>query len=80
MTRRSATGAILGGILPEAAFAQRAAVPGDVPANTVWLNANENPDGPPREATEAMAKAIAEAGRYNHRVFVGLNEALARRM
>jgi histidinol-phosphate aminotransferase len=59
------------------ALAQHAAVPGDVPEGTVWLNANENPDGPPAKSREAIARAIAEAGRYSHRVFPLLNEALA---
>jgi histidinol-phosphate aminotransferase len=59
------------------AFAQHAAVQGDVPPDTVWLNANENPDGPPEEAREAITRAIAEAGRYSHRVFPLLNDSLA---
>jgi histidinol-phosphate aminotransferase len=62
---------------PEIAFAQHAAVPGAVPTDTVWLNANENPEGPPPEAKEAIARAISEAGRYNHRAFPALHEALA---
>jgi histidinol-phosphate/aromatic aminotransferase/cobyric acid decarboxylase-like protein len=63
--------------VPEVAFAQHAAVQGAVPADTVWLNANENPEGPPAEAKEAISRAIGEAGRYNHRVFAALNESLA---
>jgi histidinol-phosphate aminotransferase len=62
---------------PEIAFAQHAAVQGAVPADTVWLNANENPEGPPAEAKEAISRAIGEAGRYNHRAFPALHEALA---
>jgi histidinol-phosphate aminotransferase len=62
---------------PEIAFAQHAAVQGTVPADTVWLNANENPEGPPPEAKEAILRAISEAGRYNHRAFPALHEALA---
>jgi histidinol-phosphate aminotransferase len=62
---------------PEIAFAQHAAVEGAVPADTVWLNANENPEGPPPEAREAISRAIGEAGRYNHRAFPALHEALA---
>lgn len=60
------------------ALAQHAAVQGDVPEGTVWLNANENPEGPPQESREAIARSIAEAGRYSHRVFPLLNESLAR--
>src|SRR5579872_2123620 len=59
-------------------FAQHAAIQGEVPSDTVWLNANENPEGPPLESREAIARAIAEAGRYSHRVFPLLNESLAR--
>ena len=62
---------------PEIALAQHAAVQGAVPADTVWLNANENPEGPPSEAKEAISRAISEAGRYNHRAFPALHEALA---
>src|SRR5579859_3985206 len=57
--------------------AQHAAVQGSVPENTIWLNANENPEGPPLEEREAIANAIADAGRYNHRVFPELNRVLA---
>ena len=56
-------------LFPEIAFSQHAAVQGEVPPGTVWLNANENPDGPPEQAKEALVRAVAEAGRYNHRVF-----------
>jgi histidinol-phosphate aminotransferase len=49
-----------------------------VPPDTVWLNANENPDGPPEEAKQALVRAVAEAGRYHHRVLPLLHAALAR--
>lgn len=78
LTRRDFARLALAGLSPETAFAQHAAVQGSVPADTVWLNANENPEGPPAEALEAIAKAIAEAGRYNHRVFPGFSEVLAK--
>ncbi len=77
LTRRDFGRLALAGLSPETAFAQHAAVPGAAPANTVWLNANENPEGPPPEAKEAISRAIADAGRYNHRVFPALNELLA---
>ena len=77
ITRRQFGSAALYGLTPELAFAQHAAIQGDVPAGTVWLNANENPDGPPDEVKQAITAAIAEAGRYNHRVFPALNAALA---
>jgi histidinol-phosphate aminotransferase len=78
ISRRQFGYAALCGVTPEIAFAQHAAVQGEVPAGTVWLNANENPDGPPDEVKQALSGAIAEAGRYNHRVFPSLNSALAK--
>jgi histidinol-phosphate aminotransferase len=78
ISRRTFECAALLGLLPEVAFSQHAAVQGEVPAGTVWLNANENPDGPPEQARNALVRAVAEAGRYNHRVFPSLDVALAR--
>jgi histidinol-phosphate aminotransferase len=77
MSRRRFAALAVAGATPEIAFAQHAAVQGTVPADTVWLNANENPEGPPPEAKEAISRAISEAGRYNHRAFPALHEALA---
>src|SRR5260370_23145948 len=77
LSRRDLGKLTLAGLSPQTLFAQHAAVAGAVPANTVWLNANENPEGPPPEAKEAISRAIADAGRYNHRVFPLLNEVLA---
>lgn len=77
LTRRDLGRLALVGLSQETIFGQHAAVQTPVPANTVWLNANENPEGPPPEAKEAISRAIADAGRYNHRVFPGLNEELA---
>jgi histidinol-phosphate aminotransferase len=77
ITRRGFGGLALLGLAAETAFAQHAAVQGAVPADTVWLNANENPEGPPVESREAIAKAIDEAGRYNHRAFPQMVEMLA---
>jgi histidinol-phosphate/aromatic aminotransferase/cobyric acid decarboxylase-like protein len=69
ISRRQFGALSLAATVPEIAFAQHAAVPGAVPVDTVWLNANENPEGPPLEAKEAISRAIGEAGRYNHRAF-----------
>src|SRR5260370_21457309 len=77
LTRRDLGKLAMAGFSPQTVFAQHAAVEGAVPVNTVWLNANENPDGPPPEAKDAIARAIADAGRYNHRVFPLLNDVLA---
>lgn len=49
----------------EMALAQGAVAPGDVPAGVIWLNANENPEGPPQAAIEAMRSALASSGRYH---------------
>jgi histidinol-phosphate aminotransferase len=78
LSRREFGAVTLAGLSSELAFAQHAAVQGNVPPGTVWLNANENPDGPPPEAKEAISRAISEAGRYNHRAFPAVNEAIAK--
>jgi histidinol-phosphate aminotransferase len=56
-------------MLTEAALAQRALVGGDLPSDMVWLNANENPDGPPRVSLEAMTKVLPVTGRYHYQEF-----------
>ena len=63
--------------LTEAAFAQRAAVPGAAPADTVWLNGNEFPEGPPQASIEVMARAIKESNRYHYQEFPAFYSALA---
>jgi histidinol-phosphate aminotransferase len=78
ISRRQFGYAALCGLTPEIAFGQHAAVQGEVPPGTIWLNANENPDGPPDEVKQALSVAIAETGRYNHRVFPSFNAALAK--
>jgi len=76
--REFGSAAALLSLIPELAFAQHAAVTGEVPADTVWLNANENPEGPPEESRVAIRNAVAEAGRYNHRVFPSYHAALGK--
>jgi len=82
LTRRSFAGvgltALAGRMLPEMAYAQRAAVHGTLPKDMVWLNANENPDGPPRSSIEAMAKVLPEGGRYHYQEFGAFYAAVAR--
>ncbi len=53
----------------EAALAQRALVRGHFPPGTVWLNANENPDGPGAAAIEAMNKVVPHSWRYHYQEF-----------
>jgi histidinol-phosphate aminotransferase len=82
LTRRGFAGvglaALAGRMLPEAAYAQRAAVHGTLPPDMVWLNANENPEGPPRSSIEAMMKVLPEGGRYHYQEFADFYATLAR--
>ena len=65
-------------IWSEAFLAQRAL--GDVPRNAdiVRLDANENPEGPPPAAIEAIVRSAPAAGRYHFDEFAAFTEALAR--
>lgn len=78
VSRRRFAQTAAAGLFPAIAFSQHAAVQGDVPPDAVWLNANENPEGPPPAARDALVRAIQEAGRYSHRVFPAVQEGLAR--
>jgi histidinol-phosphate aminotransferase len=82
LTRRGFAGvgfaALAGRMLPEAAYAQRAAIQGNLPADMAWLNANENPEGPPQSSIEAMTKVLPEGGRYHYQEFREFNAAVAR--
>ncbi|HSB13032.1 MAG TPA: aminotransferase class I/II-fold pyridoxal phosphate-dependent enzyme [Bryobacteraceae bacterium] len=53
----------------EAALAQRALVRADMPGDTVWLNANENPEGPGQAALEAMREVMPRSWRYHYQEF-----------
>lgn len=75
-TRRTFAGMIAAG-LTEAAFAQRAAVPGIAPPDTVWLNGNEFPEGPPKAALDAMAEVMGTSNRYHYQEFRGFISAVA---
>ena len=82
LTRRGFARAAAGGaavrMLTEAAYAQRAAVRlSGLPADMVWLNANENPAGPPRAAVEAATAALPQAWRYHFQEIPALYEAVA---
>ena len=62
--------AALARVLPEAAYAQRAAVQGvGLAKDMVWLNANENPAGPPPCSLDAMRAVMASSGRYHYNEF-----------
>jgi histidinol-phosphate aminotransferase len=78
MPSRREFAALLAAGFTEAAFAQRASVPGAAPsANTVWLNGNEFPEGPPKASVEAMAHVIGESNRYHYQEFAGFYLTLA---
>jgi histidinol-phosphate aminotransferase len=66
-------------LLPEMAYAQRAAVKGGgMAADMVWLNANENPAGPPAVALAAMQKVLPASGRYHYQEFGEIYTAIAK--
>ena len=60
----------------EFALAQRANVNGAAPKGTVWLNANEFPEGPPAAAVQAMARVIGESNRYHYSEFKDFYKAV----
>jgi histidinol-phosphate aminotransferase len=65
-------------LLPEMAMAQRAAVNmGGLPKDMVWLNANENPAGPPEVSQAAMREVLASSGRYHYQEFREIYAAIA---
>ncbi len=61
----------------ESVFAQRAMV-GAAPTGTVWLNANEHPDGPCQASLMQMAPALGASGRYHYQEFPDFYAAVAR--
>jgi histidinol-phosphate aminotransferase len=67
----------VGKMLPEMAYAQRAMIQGDLPKDMVWLNANENPLGPPKSSLDAMADVLPASGRYHYQEVRGFYDALA---
>jgi histidinol-phosphate aminotransferase len=75
-TRRAFAGMVAAG-LTEAAFAQRAKVAGVAPADTVWLNGNEFPEGPPQASIDAMAQIIGGSNRYHYQEFPAFYAKLA---
>jgi histidinol-phosphate aminotransferase len=63
----------------ESALAQRAiAGLGNAPPGTIWINANELPDGPCAAAREAMTQVLPETGRYHYPEFRDIYAAIAR--
>lgn len=70
--------ATAGPFLNEASLAQQAR--GNVvhPSGMVWLDANENPEGPPKSALDAIVQGAASTARYHFDEFGAFTEALAR--
>jgi len=75
-SRRAFAGMIAAG-LTEAAFAQRAKLSGVAPADTVWIDGNEFPEGPPQASIDAMARVIGESNRYHYQEFPAFYAKLA---
>ncbi len=75
-SRRAFAGMIAAG-LTEAAFAQRAKLSGVAPADTVWINGNEFPEGPPQASVDAMAQIIGSSNRYHYQEFPAFYSKLA---
>lgn len=72
-------GAAVYRMLPEMAYAQRAAVStAGAASNLVWLNANENPAGIPEPALAAMREVLPTANRYHYQEFSGIYSAIAK--
>jgi histidinol-phosphate aminotransferase len=71
--------AAAGRMLPEMAYAQRAAVNGaGLPSDVVWLNANEYPGGIPDVSLAAMREALPGAFRYHYQEFGAIYAAIAK--
>jgi histidinol-phosphate aminotransferase len=78
-TRRSFAAQLAGfSVSPEMLLAQRALPARNWPRDTVWLNANENPDGPPPAAIEAMRRTAPETWRYHFPAFRDFQALVAR--
>lgn len=68
----------VGRMMPEMAYAQRAMIQGNLPKDMVWLNANENPLGPPKSSLAAMAEVLPASGRYHYQEVRAFYAALGR--
>ncbi|MCS6953647.1 MAG: aminotransferase class I/II-fold pyridoxal phosphate-dependent enzyme [Bryobacterales bacterium] len=82
MTRRGFARALAALAAPggwsERALAQRALAGVDLAPDMIWLNANENPEGPSRRALEAMREVLPHAWRYHFQEFGDFCAAVAR--
>ena len=76
--RRAGVTVAVARMLPEIVYAQRAAVRGTLAKDMVWLNANENPTGPPASSLRAMSDVMSSSGRYHYQEFREFYADLAR--
>jgi histidinol-phosphate aminotransferase len=75
---RLSLGAAAFRISTEMAYAQRATVKaGEIPKDMVWLNANENPAGPPAVSLDAMRDVLPSSGRYHYNEFGQIESLIA---
>ncbi len=82
LTRRAFAGrlglaAAASGMFSEAMYAQRATLNYKLPKDVVWLNANENPAGPPPAAIKAMTEMLPLSGRYHYQEFGDIYATIA---
>ncbi|HUA84088.1 MAG TPA: aminotransferase class I/II-fold pyridoxal phosphate-dependent enzyme [Bryobacteraceae bacterium] len=79
LTRRGFAGVLAAGFT-EFAFAQRSNIDSmniRAPKGTVWLNANEFPEGPPPAALEAITRAAVQANRYHFTEYPAFYQSVA---
>lgn len=69
--------AVAGQLASERSFAQRLHYKTASQPNMVWLDANENPAGPPASAIKAIVDGAASVARYHTDEFEGFAEAIA---
>lgn len=77
--RRGFAGLMAAGFT-EFAFAQKSAVDAmnvQEPKGTVWLNANEFPEGPPAAALQALTRAAAQSNRYHFTEYSSIYQSVA---
>src|SRR5215831_7143161 len=70
--------AAAGPLAGESFLARRAWAGTAVPDNMVWLDANENPAGPPPSAIKAIVDGAAATARYHFDEFAAFRDAIAR--
>jgi len=77
-THRLASLALTGSVLHAAPLEREIRANDEHASPTIWLDANEYPDGPPPSAVAAIVRSAAATGRYHFDEFGAFNEAIAR--